>query len=101
MKGGVLTISVANSAWLNELSFLRRDLMHRINQDTPVRDQVTQLRLVVGSVEPHTPEVQLPRREAPPRFPQSPWAKTNEDEGRVADAISRAQDAQRRSDSED
>lgn len=48
---GVLTIHVANSAWLNELSFLKDQLCQQINTQNGSK-VVYQLRLKIGSLAP-------------------------------------------------
>lgn len=65
---GQLTIAVANSAWLNELTFLRDDLRKQLNRQlagTPIH----KLRFVVGGTagEAKAPRVQVRDRRRVPR----------------------------------
>lgn len=49
LRNGVLVVTVANSAWLNELSFLRGQIIQHINQMLAER-AVLAIRLVAGKV---------------------------------------------------
>jgi hypothetical protein len=51
LRNGVLVVTVANSAWLNELSFLRGQILQHINQMLGER-AVSAIRLVAGKVVP-------------------------------------------------
>jgi predicted nucleic acid-binding Zn ribbon protein len=51
LKGGCLTIKVASSAWLNELSFVRMELVQRINRALG-SGLITSVRLLSGTVRP-------------------------------------------------
>src|SRR5262245_45916720 len=49
LRGGILTLNVADSAWLTELTFLKKEILDRVNrglQKPAVRD----VRLKLGSV---------------------------------------------------
>jgi len=49
LKGGILTLNVADSAWLTELTFLKKEILDRVNrglQKPAVRD----VRFKLGSV---------------------------------------------------
>jgi hypothetical protein len=58
LKDGVLTVNVANSAWLNELSFMRAAMVLRINEHFG-RPVVKAIRLVAGSVRPPPRRLQV------------------------------------------
>lgn len=60
LRKGVLTVMVDNSAWLNELSFMRADLVRQINSGLGKR-LVMGIRMFAGKVDP------LPPPEVPPR----------------------------------
>lgn len=49
LRDGLLTVAVANSAWLTELSFLRQQLIERINSGVGAA-RVRGIRFVIGSV---------------------------------------------------
>ncbi len=59
LQEGVLTLTVASSAWLNELSFMRADLVRRINEVLG-SGTVNAIRFVVGQVCPSLP-LPMPR----------------------------------------
>lgn len=50
LKDGVLTVIVGDSAWLNELSFLRRELITKVNEGLG-RRVVREIRLLSGPLE--------------------------------------------------
>lgn len=54
LHDGVLTVAVASSAWLNELNFMRADLVKRINSVLG-RHAVGAILLRSGRVEPRSP----------------------------------------------
>ena len=56
LHDGTLTVTVSNSVWLNELTFLRRELIGGINGRLGAK-RVSKVRFVVGTVKPR------PRRE--------------------------------------
>ncbi len=69
LRDGVLTVSVANSAWVNELTFLRDDLQQKIDQTLGPK-AVSSIRFVVGSVKRDQPNPETPFAvEAPPAPP--------------------------------
>lgn len=69
-EDGILWVQVSNSSWLHQLSFLRDELLARINErygDPPV---ATELRLHIGrrrdpAAAEDQPSVALPRRQPP------------------------------------
>ena len=63
LRKGVLTVIVASSAWLNELSFMRADLVRQINSGLG-KQLVYGIRLFAGKVDP------LPEEQAPPQVEQ-------------------------------
>lgn len=78
-EDGVLWIRVSNSSWLHQLSFLRDELLARINErygDPPV---VSEIRLHIGrrrdpADAEDQPSVGLPRRQPPRPTPLPPPA---------------------------
>jgi hypothetical protein len=54
LKDGLLTVSVANAAWLNELTFMRGAILHQIN-DLVGQATVKAIRLVAGRIRPTPP----------------------------------------------
>jgi hypothetical protein len=68
-KDGVLTVAVASASWLNELSFLRTDLVARINEILG-EGWVRSVRLVAGPVQPLRETRPVARR--PPPVPVPP-----------------------------
>ncbi len=64
LKGGVLTVAVANASWLNELAFLRTDLVSRANAILG-EGWVQAVRLVAGTV-PRRARPEPPPPPAPP-----------------------------------
>jgi hypothetical protein len=79
--GRTLLVRVATSAWANELTYLRADLLARLRLD-PGAAVVNELRFTVGPLE-GLPEWSDPEP-APPPPPVSPPAV---DAGRVAEAL--------------
>ena len=63
MRKGVLTVVVASSAWLNELSFMRVALVKQINEGLG-KHLVMGIRLFAGKVDP------LPEEAPPPQVEQ-------------------------------
>ena len=57
LRTGVLVVAVASSAWLNELSFMRADLVRQINAGLG-KHLVSGIRLLSGKVDP--PEEKKP-----------------------------------------
>lgn len=75
LRDGLLTVAVANSTWLNELSFMRGSLVQRINAYLAggVTKRVSGIRLVAGSVtKPSPPPWAADRPEAPPDYVDLP-----------------------------
>jgi hypothetical protein len=60
LRDGLLTVTVASSAWLNELSFMRADIVRRVNECVG-QGIVTGLRLVAGRVGRALPSEDRPR----------------------------------------
>jgi len=72
MEKGVLTVAVATSAWLNELNFMRGDLVARINQELG-QGSVVGIRLVLGDVPLQDPaENDEVDAESPPSAERAP-----------------------------
>lgn len=49
LRGGMLTLNVADSAWLTELTFLKPEILERVNAGLP-KPAVRDLRMRLGSV---------------------------------------------------
>lgn len=69
-EGGILWVRVSNSSWMHQLSFLRNDLLARINARFGDPPLVTELRLHIGrrrdpAAQDDQPSVALPRRRPP------------------------------------
>jgi hypothetical protein len=98
---GTLTVAVASSAWLNELSFMRAELLERINAELG-KDTVRTLRLVTADLPPPRPRAAAAPPPEPPRPPPG-FAQELErqtagavDDDRLQRAIVRARLAQYR-----
>jgi predicted nucleic acid-binding Zn ribbon protein len=72
LRDGQLTLVVASSAWLNELSFLRGELVRRINEVLG-REEVKTIRFLAGIVPPPKPRfTREPAARPDPRREPSP-----------------------------
>ncbi len=60
-KAGVLTLSVSNSAWMTELSFLRLEIIKRLN-DSMGREVVKDIRMRLGNVKKPKPKAAKKKR---------------------------------------
>jgi hypothetical protein len=83
LRDGVLTVVVRNSTWLNELSFLRADIMRQVNQRMG-RGVVHKLQFEVGKIPRRNQqgvvdESQPPERVLSRRARQLAHARANED----------------------
>ena len=67
-RGGRLTLEVTSSGWMTELSFLKPQLMHRLNRSLK-KPYVTDIRLRLG---------QNKKPQEPPR-PQKPLSRTQQE----------------------
>jgi hypothetical protein len=66
---GVLTIKVASSSWSNELSFLKPDLIRKLQR---AGHDVVDLRFSVDKIQSNSPHPRRGPRSAPSTFPQEP-----------------------------
>ena len=71
LKEGVLAVIVASSAWLNELSFMRGELVRRINEVIGA-STVTAIRLFAGPVRPRPRFVKAEQVQPPPEVELPP-----------------------------
>ena len=62
LRGGILTVNVADSAWLTELTFLKKDILERINRGL-LKPAVRDLRMKLGSVTRKREEKAKPARD--------------------------------------
>jgi hypothetical protein len=75
ISGGVLTVAVASSAWLNELTFLRARLTTKINEMENV--SITEIRLVHGDCDPQATSSRRRRRGLSDRPTPQPGVAVN------------------------
>ncbi|MBW2731004.1 MAG: DUF721 domain-containing protein [Deltaproteobacteria bacterium] len=110
LKGGVLTVIVGDSAWLNELSYLRRELIAKVNRGLG-RRVVKELRLLSGVLKPSpkgafsgAPQKRVQTPQSPPDEALVAQVLRELPEGldpELADVIARARAAQLTEDPEE
>lgn len=81
LDGDTLVVRVASSAWLNELNFMKHDLLRSINAGLG-KQVVRQLRLRVGPIRPAVAQTPAPPRAAAPTVRPRLQRKVSLDEER-------------------
>lgn len=57
IRHGVLSVTVSSSVWLQELQFMKQDILERLNQQT-TKESITDIRFSIGV--PASPPLQKP-----------------------------------------
>nr|CRH08041.1 Conserved protein of unknown function. Zn-ribbon-containing, possibly RNA-binding protein and truncated derivatives [Candidatus Magnetococcus massalia] len=69
LSRGVLTVRVDSPTWIQELTFLKPELLERLNRILP-KDKVKDIRFQHGRLKRSTREIESPRNPLPPATPQ-------------------------------
>lgn len=85
LRDGTLTLAVLDNQWLHELSYLRHDLLRRLQQRCP-RAGIADLRLRVGQVHVPPDLGEPPEAPPPPALPDEPPRETREALQSIEDA---------------
>lgn len=75
VRGDTLSLDVRDNQWLHELTYLRAELLQRIQEAAP-EAEIGQLRLRVGSVPEPWPEPPERPEVEPPHLPDEPSRET-------------------------